>query len=383
MPFSENQLFYTALLWTSALPGGDKYAPQICERYNREKINFPSLNIKRKPLSWDEYCFKELEKGQERATLSKEEFNRKATEDMKNPVPPEQLDTFFDNLFTALKEKKEFQRPDTNCRNTFYIQLSKMTGASSDHPAFPETPFSDELENAMLAANIKRGQMPQNIWMYVHDDGHIFVSQKWTRFSLDYPGKPELPYKHMAIKPEDMDSCPRLTWETLYRLVPLQPGQKYKSGWISILGERCEHEKTAREGEVITVSNSDVEDVALLESLSDEDILNFDPVIKLSLAEEERQYKDGYKNPHGKSYIEKTDKPNIVRHMLPDVAYMEVKEPVQIGYGWHFSVAKSGDFIIRDGEHSNPRVMRKETIESGKVRFVFPQGLQAPRPKLN
>src|SRR5690606_20632882 len=118
--------------------------------------------------------------------------------------------------------------------------------------------------------------------VFLHHDGQLFVPRDHAStpgmkemISVNYPGRPPLPYRAIKLGAADMDHCATLIWESLYRVVPLTPGQTYKSGYLAVNGKRIEYENIARDGEVLAIGNSDVEKTEDLRTLTDQDILAF------------------------------------------------------------------------------------------------------------
>ncbi|HEY8192033.1 MAG TPA: hypothetical protein VIG74_06380 [Alphaproteobacteria bacterium] len=320
--------------------------------------------------------------------ITLDELNARLSADVNKPCPAAQLDTFFDTLYTALKEKKDFLHPYSHW-NLNYIELEHSPSSSSDDPCYPDHPFSPELEAAIATSGIARGALPQKMRVYAHDDGQIFMPEKNEEIhrmvSFDYPDRPPLSRRHTDIGMRDLDNCPRLVWETFYRVVPLQQGEKYKTYWQTVAGGRYENENTARRpGKVLTISRNDVRDPYLFESLSDEDIKNAHPGVLSASDDDAECYEPGYSHPIYKSRVEATSAPNIVRNISPDVAYMKVTEPMQLYCGTQYMTAEPGDFIIRESSNSMLRVIPRSAIDSGKVNFIFPpqEGPKMKGPQL-
>ncbi|MCB9990927.1 MAG: hypothetical protein H6867_06060 [Rhodospirillales bacterium] len=400
MAFNENQFFYAALWWLAALPGGKTHTANICARHGKTSIDFPQFDITRKPQKWKagaEDLSPQTPEDVVNLMLNAlgvseqaREFNREAAQAIEAPLPAQTLDVFFDSLFEALKNKTDFQHTAERRQEGRFIELRQSAAISSLHPAYPDHPFSDDIETAIAKAGIDRGALPQSTGIILHDDGQMFVPQaqqgkpQWLMDTLNYPGKPDLPYQHLALQAKDMNHCPRLTWELLYRVVPLQAGQAFKTGWMTVSGSRTENEDIAGEDQVLVIGNSDVENPELLETLTDEQIINFHPSIKRSMAARRKEYQEGYEDRAYNMSVEAADQPNIMRKLIADIAYIKVKAPVQIGHGLSYAIAQPGDFIIRESERSAPRVIRKSSIDQGAVRFIVPpQDAAKPYPGLH
>ncbi len=182
-----------------------------------------------------------------------------------------------------------------------------------------------------------------------------------------------------------MDQYPTLTWETFYRVVPLRPGQAYVSGYVSVTGKKVVYEDTAYENQVLAVGNNDVDRLETLWTLSDEDIIHGHPDLRGSFADRAENYEPGYRDENYGTSIEKTGRPNIVRHLYPKIAFMIATEAVQFGCGGSFVVAQPGDFIIREGKTSTPRVIGRSLVDQGRIRFILPPAPngKAPKPSFN
>ncbi|MBU0858785.1 MAG: hypothetical protein KJ667_02505, partial [Alphaproteobacteria bacterium] len=314
-----------------------------------------------------------------------EEWERTGYNPADEILSAEKIDSFFDHLFEALQAQRA-KASYTATGHNRYLELRQSFGTSSNHPAYPDYPFSDALETAIAAAGIHRHALPQRTPTYMHDDGQLFVPQtdaagKPAMISVVYPERPALPHRHITMGPRDMDHCPTLTWETLYRTVPLQPGQKYKSGYFAVNGERITHESEAFADEVLLVGNNDVDSLDQLTSLADEDILAFNPPLRGSYAQDRKKCTPGYRDTLYNSFVEAAGQPNMIRSLIPDIAFIKVSEPVQLGTGSNFVTAQPGDYIIRESQNGTPRVIAHDLVNNGRVRFIFPAS--APNPRLN
>lgn len=378
---NENQMFYAALWWAAQLPGGAEQVPAILARHDKAPVMFPPFTPKRgreeiNPFEMSDEKIEQLEEWERTG------YNP-ADAVLDGPV----IDEFFETLLAAMRSTEKLEY--TSSGGHRYLDLRQSIGTASNHPAYPDRPFSVTIEAAIAVAGIHRHALPQNASCYLHNDGQLFVSRDkdsgYGRVSVDYPGRPALPYRTLVLEPADMDHYPVLTWESLYRVVPLRPGQTYKYGWMTVAGERAEFEDTSRGAQALIIGNNDAGSTEALTRLTDEEIIAFHPSLRGSHATwQPEEYRPGYKSAFNNSFVEATADPRIVRSLIPGIAFMKAAEPVQFGCGSDFNVAQAGDFIIRESARSLPRVIAREMTENGRVRFILPPtGPTAPKPRMN
>lgn len=393
MAFNEDQIFYACLWWAQHLPGGASQAEAICARYNKAPIEFPEYEPTYKPFDASDIRksavareFNKLGFKERLAKIHDGEFDRAAMEEISQPLPPEQIDLFFDELFRETKRKAADITANNPRVPINFIMLEQSPVTSSQSPAFPDHPFTDVIEIAMNRAEIDRGRMPQRGYVEFYSDGQMFVKRSVTRdkmpptVELDYPQKPVLPYKHFPMTAESMDSCPQLSWKLTYRIVPLEEGQEYRVTWPQVGGgQYVSPTNIASKGEAIFIQRHEFLNPDDFDTMSDEDIIALHPSVKMLSVRNLESVMGGTDYLYFKMRVETTDKPNIIHEYMENIAYMVVNRPLQIGRGFEYRVVQPGDYIIRESEKSSPRVISKALIERGAVNFIFPDK-ESPAP---
>lgn len=356
MTFSNDQLFYAAIWWASGLDGALAYTDDVFRDYGMKPVALaPS------------------------ATRNDEHDG--------TPVTERQFRAYFDALYEGLKNGVE--KPErTGEPGHAHISLAQSFATSSDDPAYPDFPYSDVIEMATAVSGIPRHAHAKAHMVEIHDSGHVFVTKEVNgqyRFAaFDYPGSPLGDY---VAKPtftkDDMKDTRQMVWEFFYRVVPLEEGQKYQSGWMTVAGTRAFREGTARAGQVLTVGHN--ESYVPLADLTDAEIIAGTDKISGSMAQDAKEYAAGYVNTSSQSHIEATGDPRIVRYLKGPVTVMEVTEKTALFAGSSFVIAQPGDRIVVEQQGSLPRLMRKELFDNGKVRFLpfnpeNPPGVKPPQP---
>ncbi len=356
MAFRNDQLFYAAAWWASGLDGALAYTDRLFRDYGM------------KPVALD--------------PSTKRDDEHDGT-----PVTEQQFRAYFDVLYEGLKNGVE--KPErTDEPGHTHIALEQSFGTSSDLPMYPDFPYSDVIEMAISVSGISRHAHAKAHKVEIHDSGHLFVIQQVSgqyRFvALDYPGSPLTDYVAMpSFTKDDMKDTKQVVWETLYRVVPLEEGQVYQSGWMSVANTRVFREHTARAGQVLTLGH--YESSVPLAELTDAEIIAGTEKITGSMAVDAKEYSAGYADARYHSQVEATDDPRIVRHLKGPVTVMDVTEKLSLFTGMSFIIAKPGDKIIIEGEGSHPRVIRKESLDTGRVKFIpfnpeKPPGVKLPQP---
>ncbi len=303
------------------------------------------------------------------------------------PVTKKQFRTYFDALYEGLKNGVE--KPErTGEKGNTHISLEQSFATSSNDPAYPDFPYSDVIEMATAVSGISRHAHAKAHKVEIHDSGHLFVLKdtngKYAYHELDYPGSPLLDYvAKPSFTKDDMVDTRQMVWETFFRVVPLEEGQKYQSGWMTVADTRHFRENTAREGQVLTLGH--YESSVPLTDLTDAEIIAGTEKISGSMSVDAEEYKAGYVDERHQSQVEATDDPRIVRHLKGPVTVMDVTEKTALFTGLSFVIAQPGDKIVIEQEGYSPRVMRKESIDTGKVRFIpfnpeKPPGVKPPQP---
>lgn len=356
MSFRNDQLFYAAIWWASGLDGALAYTDDVFRDYGMKPI----------PL--------------EPSTKRNDDHDGVS-------VTEQQFRTYFDALFEGLKngvaKPERTGEPGSN-----HYSLEQSFATSSNNPAWPDFPYSDVIELATAVSGISRHAHAKAHKVEVHDTGHLFVIKetngKYAFHELDYPGSPLTDY---VAKPtftrDDMKDTRQVVWETFYRVVPLEEGQTFQSGWMTVAGTRAFHENTARAGQVLTVGHYD--STVPLNELTDAEIIAGTDKITGSMDVDAKEYTAGYADERYQSQVEATDDPRIVRHLKGPVTVMDVTEKMALFTGMSFTIAKPGDKIIIEQEGYSPRVIRKESLDNGKVKFIpfipeKPPGVKPPQP---
>lgn len=356
MTFRNDQLFYAAIWWASGLDGALAYTDSVFRDYGMKPV-----------------------------ALDPSRMRNKEHDDV--PVTEQQFRIYFDALYEGLKNGVE--KPErTGEPNHTHISLEQSFATSSDNPAYPDFPYSDVIEMATAVSGISRHAHPKAHKVEIHDTGHLFVTREVNgqyRFvEFDYPGSPLTDY---IAKPtftrDDMKDTKQVVWETHFRVVPLEEGQKYQSGWMTVAGTRAFREHTARAGQVLTLGH--YESTVPLAELTDAEIIAGTDKITGSMATDADEYKAGYVSERHQSQVEATDDPRIVRHLKGPVTVMDVTEKMALFTGLSFIIAQPGDKIIIEQEGYSPRVIRKDSLETGKVKFIpfnpeKPPGVKPPQP---
>lgn len=356
MTFRNDQLFYAAIWWASGLDGALAYTDSVFKDYGMT------------PVALDP--------------------STKRNEDHDDvPVTEQQFRAYFDALYEGLKNGVE-KPARTDEKGHTHVALEQSFGKSSDNPAWPDFAYSDVIEMATAVSGVSRHAHAKAHKVEIHDTGHLFVTKevngRYRFVEFDYPGSPIGDY---VVKPtftrDDMADTRQMVWEFLYRVVPLEEGQKYHSGWMTVADTRAFREGTARKGQVLTVGHND--STVPLADLTDEEIIAGTEKITGSMALDAKEYTPGHVDTYSQSHIEATDDPRIVRYLKGPVTVMDVTEKMALFTGSSFIIAKPGDRIVVEQEGSHPRVMRKEHFDSGKIRFLpfdpaKPPGVKPPQP---
>ncbi|HYD19044.1 MAG TPA: hypothetical protein VEF76_11245 [Patescibacteria group bacterium] len=356
MAYNDDQLFYAAIWWATGIDGAEAYTADVFKAYGKTPI----------------------------AVTPAKEPNK---DHDGTPVSEAQFRVYFDVLYEGLKNGVE-KTQRTYEPGSGYMKLERSFATSSNNPAYPDFPYSDVIEMAMAVSGVTRHMHGTGNHVAIHETGQLFVTQKsgeryqWQE--LPYPGAPEQPFASAPVyTAADMKGAKPVVWETFYRVVPLEEGQVYQSGWIAVDGNRYFHEGTARAGQVLTLGQYD--STVPLASLTDAEIIAGTEKITGSMASDAYEYAAGYIDERHQSSLEATDDPRIVRHLKGPVMALEVTEPLALHAGSSFVIAKPGDRIITEQEGYTPRVIRRESLESGKVRFIpfnpeKPPGVKPPQP---
>ena len=388
MAFNEDQIFYACLWWAKHLPGGKDHADAICARYNKPAVTFPYYNPEYKPYDatqikesavareFNEYGLKER-----LAKIRDGSFDRAAMAEISEPLTPEQIDTFFDELFHETKFKAVKVIEDNPNVKFNFIELNRSAVMVGTDGFFS---FCDEIEMAMNRADIPRGKLPQFGNLDIYSDGQMFVRETQSgervhSVMFDYPNKPALPYKHFSLTAQDMDSYPRLSRKNTYRVVPLEEGQQYRVTFPMVGGKQFVSEpRRANEGDAILIQRHEFADPKDFDLLSNEDIINLHPSVRSFGVNNPERILDGTAHLYP-TRGERTGSPHIINQYMDNIAYMIVDRPVQVGRFFDYDVAQPGDYIIRETEKSSPKIIRKQWIDEGKVTFVLPDA-QNPAP---
>lgn len=343
MPYNDDQIFYAALWWSSVLDGAEAWTVDIFKAYGKKPI---ALTPVKKP-------------------------NDDRIDD-ETPVTQEQFRAYFDALYEYLKDGKA-QAEKTSAKGETYIELGQEAGVSSDSPTYPDFAYSSGIEEAIKAAGIDRYAHMKGTHVWLHSDGQLYVTNGAPGgpvvVPLDYPGRPapEFPL-YPYFREQDMTNTYDTTWETFFRVVPLQEGQKYTRGYVAQDGTRQTREDTARKDRVLTLGQ--YESSVPLKDLTDEEILAFGPRITHSMADDAKEYVPGFEDKPHNARVEATDDPRIVRHLKGPVKVMDVTQKMAIGFASGFTIAEPGDKIIVEQAGYSPRVMKKASLENGNVRLI-------------
>ncbi|MDF3023350.1 MAG: hypothetical protein K0R10_711 [Alphaproteobacteria bacterium] len=356
MTFRNDQLFYAAIWWASGLDGALAYTDSVFKDYGMTPV-----------------------------ALEPSTKRNKEHDDV--PVTEQQFRTYFDALYEGLKNGVE--KPErTGEPGHTHIALEQSFGTSSDLPMYPDFPYSDVIEMATAVSGISRHAHAKAHKVEIHDTGHLFVTKEVNgqyRFvEFDYPGSPLLDYMAKpTFTKDDMKDTKQVVWETFFRVVPLEEGQKYQSGWMSVANTRVFRENTARAGQALTLGH--YESSVPLAELTDAEIIAGTEKITGSMAVDADEYTAGYASERSQSQVEATENPGIVRHLKGPVTVMDVTEKMSLFTGLSFVIAKPGDKIIIEQEGYSPRVIRKDSLDTGKVKFIpfnpeKPPGVKPPQP---
>ncbi|MDI1227573.1 MAG: hypothetical protein PSY14_07815 [bacterium] len=356
MTFRNDQFFYAAIWWASGLDGAEAFTADVFRDYGM-------------------------------APVALEPSRKRNDEHDDVPVTERQFRIYFDALYEGLKNGVEKPERTSEKGNT-HITLEQSFATSSNDPAYPDFPYSDVIEMATAVSGVSRHAHAKSHKVEIHDSGHLFVLKetngKYAFHELDYPGSPLLDYvSKPSFTKDDMKDTRQMVWETFFRVVPLEEGQKYMSGWMTVANTRYFHENTARAGQVLTLGH--YESSVPLAELTDAEIIAGTEKITGSMRVDAAEYTAGYVSERSQTQIEATDDPRIVRHLKGPVTVMDVTEKMALFTGLSFVIAQPGDKIIIEQEGYSPRVMRKDSFDTGKVRLIpfnpeNPPGVKPPQP---
>jgi hypothetical protein len=336
MAYNSNQFFYAALYWTAALSGA---APEvignICAEHGMEPPQAgPQMGLTPAPA------------GESQAT-------------------PAQQRVFFESLFGALTSGKVEQEYYASGRP--YIDLSASERDRSYGKIYDG---SAAIVAAGMAAELKWPAIPFTT-LHLQDDGQIIQADikdgRLQSASLDYPGRPVLPYHLAEIPGEVFDAAPKVTWETLHRVVPLEEGQAARWVYEGVSGKRVEFNKVAGAHDVAAVNLSGIESGFGFDAVSDADIVMGTGKVTRNRIGDAASYAPGFDSDAYNLRIEATDRPNIVREVSRPYDCLDVAAPVQLGYHSNYAIAWPGDKIVRQDADSAPRVVKQEYLSTGIV----------------
>jgi len=378
MPYNDNQLFYAALYWAEALPGGQAFTDDICKKHGKP---YMPMNAPQQTLDKVECECNPFEDDEDEFFLKEERVKYK----VESGVSRGQCETFFDAMYGFLREGKEKEKDASNSKDGKFLQLCRSNVTSKSH-----FPFSDAIEAGLAEAGLDREILNPHAFAFAHDNGALISMQapeKNFRNVIDvaYIGRPQTGYRSLPSfgLEESAKVISTAQIEYFYRQIPLKAGQAYTWGYNTVGGGHEAHDEVAQEGEFFMLSHRDVD--GDLGALSDDEILNGDARVTGGCAypkNEWDRYQPGYFSEKSGVSVEATDDPCIVRELQYPMPCMDVTEKIQISYGRNFQLAEPGDKIVFDEKDKRVMLFRKEEMGSGKSRLAVPKAKCKPSNQL-
>ncbi len=354
MPYNDSQLFYAALYWAEALPGGEAFTDDICKKHGKP---FTPMNAPKRGVKDDmDRDFNPFKKG---------EAERKATVIAKisEGVTQKECEAFFDAMYADLKSGNADTSYTSTGKDGQFFNLRRSTAYTSKKGYFS---FHGSIEKGIEAANLDRDVLPRAV-MHVQDSGQLFIYNSAAKKIEDfaYPGKPAQDFLSLpSITRDDLRHTPQVLLEYVYRIVDIVPGKSYDISYTAVDGTETSMPWEANEGDAFVISNSDTPDV---EKLTDAQILSGKYGGIVTRREE---YEAGFEHQVHRYTISATDKANIVTYHSDPHYCMPVTQKCQIGHGHRFRTAEPGDFIIASEQSGGAMVISAAEIKGGLVKLV-------------